>query len=105
MRKQIIEHPQSDASLHSDEWLQLEDLAEVEVTSEDAAHPIESALLPNRGTGWRAAAPGKQIIRLIFTRPQQLRRIQLSFLEAAPLMCAGITCYNALRHRYVSDTS
>jgi len=83
MRKQIIEHPQSDASLHSDDWLQLEDLAEVEVTSEDAAHPIESALLPNHGTGWRAADPGRQMIRLIFARPQQLRRIQLSFLEAA----------------------
>ena len=83
MRKQIIEHPQSDASLRSDDWLQLEDLAEVEVTSEDAAHPIESALLPNHGTGWRAAAPGRQMIRLIFARPQQLRRIQLSFLEAA----------------------
>jgi len=69
MRKQIIEHPQSDASLRSDDWLQLDDLAEVEVTSEDVAHPIESALLTNHGTGWRAADPGRQMIRLILRAP------------------------------------
>ena len=82
MRKRIIEHPQSDVPVRSDDWLKLEDLAEVEVTSEDPAHLIESALLPNSGPGWRAADPGKQIMRLIFTRPQRLRRIQLTFQEA-----------------------
>ena len=44
----------------------MEGLAEVEITSEDADHPIESALLPGRASGWRAAGPGKQTIRLLF---------------------------------------
>ncbi len=62
-------------------WLDLESLARVEVTSEDAAHPIESALLPGAESGWRAAEPGAQTIRLIFDKPQRLRRIQLLFIE------------------------
>ena len=53
MRKRIIQQIQPDVSLRGeDDWLKLEDLAEVEVTSEDTAHPIESALLPNHGPGW-----------------------------------------------------
>jgi hypothetical protein len=84
MRKRIIQQIPPDPSLPGeDDWLKLDDLAEVEVTSEDTAHPIESALLPNHGTGWRAAEPGKQTVRLIFTRPQQVRRIQMNFLESA----------------------
>ena len=59
----------------------MEGLAEVEVTSEDDAHPIESALLPGRASGWRAAGPGKQTIRLLFNHPQRLRRIWINFLE------------------------
>jgi hypothetical protein len=53
----------------------------VEITSEDAAHPVESALLPGSVSGWRAAGPGKQTIRIIFTRPQPLRRIWMKFVE------------------------
>jgi hypothetical protein len=59
----------------------LEALAQVEVTSEDAAHPIESALLPGGVTGWRAESPGEQTIRLVFEPPQRLRRIRLLFRE------------------------
>jgi len=59
----------------------MEDLAEVEITSEDAAHPIESALLPGASSGWRAAGPGRQTIRILFAHPQRLRRIWLSFVE------------------------
>ena len=59
----------------------MESLAAVEITSEDAAHPIESALVPTRVSGWRAAEPGKQTIRLLFAHPQRLRRIWLSFVE------------------------
>jgi hypothetical protein len=53
----------------------------VEVTSEEKAYPIESALLPDESEnrGWRAANPGTQIIRLIFDEPQTLRRIWLVF--------------------------
>jgi hypothetical protein len=82
MRKRIIAPVQQDSSPPDEEWLNLEALAEVEITSEDAAHPIESALLSGRGPGWRAAGPGKQTIRLFFADPQRLRRIWLSFVES-----------------------
>ena len=65
----------------SEDWLDLERLAEVEITSEDAAHPVESALLAGGTSGWRAAAPGPQTIRLLFAQPQRLRRIWLDFVE------------------------
>ncbi len=64
------------------EWLDVETLAEVQMTSEDAAHPIESALLPDAGDGWRAAEAGDQTIRFVFDRPQRIRRIRLNFIEA-----------------------
>jgi hypothetical protein len=66
-----------------DTWLDPEQVAQVEVTSEDAAHPIEAALLPGRESGWRAAEPGEQTIRLIFDQPLRLRRIWLHFVEPA----------------------
>lgn len=62
-------------------WLDLEQIAQVELTSEDPDHPIEAALGGRAGSGWRAAGPGPQVIRLFFDRPQQLRRIQLVFQE------------------------
>ena len=34
------------------------------------------------GTGWRASGPGVQTIRLIFDKPQRLRRINLVFKES-----------------------
>ena len=81
MRKRIIPSVLRDTP-PGDDWLDLERLAQVEITSEDAAHPIESALLPNRGTEWRAAGPGEQTIRLLFEHPQRLRRIWLQFVES-----------------------
>jgi len=81
MRKRIIAQTQKDAASLDGDWLNVERLAEVEMTSEDAAHPIESALLPGQADGWRAAEPGKQTIRLLFNQPQRLQRIGLSFLE------------------------
>ncbi len=57
MRKRIIAHVQKETTSSDQDWLNVEGLAEVEVTSEDAAHPIESALLPGRASGWRAAGP------------------------------------------------
>lgn len=78
MRKRIIEPVQQETG---QDWLNLEDLAEVEITSEDPAYPIESALLLDRTSWWRAAGPGKQTIRLLFAKPQPLQRIWLSFVE------------------------
>jgi hypothetical protein len=81
MRKRIITPVQQETASLDQKWLNMEGLAEVEITSEDAAHPIESALLPDRASGWRAAGPGKQTIRLLFSNPQRLRRIWLKFVE------------------------
>ena len=82
MRKRIIAAVQQETASPNQEWLNVEGLAEVEITSEDGAHPIESALLPGRAPGWRAAAPGKQTIRLLFAHPQRLQRIWLNFEES-----------------------
>ena len=82
MRKRVVAAVRQDTSPPDEDWLNVEGLTEVEITSEDAAHPIESALLPGGGLGWRAGGPGKQTIRLLFAHPQQLRRIRLNFVES-----------------------
>ena len=80
MKKRITTENQKDEStLH---WLNLDECADVEVTSEETNYPIESALMKEESTGWRASAPGKQTIRLHFNHPQHVRRIWLNFLEA-----------------------
>ena len=81
MRKRITSEPQRETLPVNIGWLDLEAVARVEVTSEDAAHPIESALLTIGATGWRAQSPGEQTIRLLFEAPQRLRRIRLLFRE------------------------
>jgi hypothetical protein len=82
MRKHVLDQ----ASFSNDEpdgrqWLNLQDRAEVEVTSEAEGYPIESAFNFGAGPGWRAASPGKQRIRLTFDQAQSIRRIGLRFLE------------------------
>ena len=81
MRKRMIIPDRQGSASPDQDWLNVEDLALVEITSEDAAHPIESALLSGGTPGWRAADPGKQTIRLLFNQPQRLRRIWLNFVE------------------------
>jgi hypothetical protein len=83
MRKRIINHDKKSSPVDKvdNAWLQLEFLAQVEVSSEEEQHPIEAALVPGASSGWRAAAPGPQIIRLIFDEPQNLRLIHLVFDE------------------------
>ena len=81
MRKRIIAPSQQETASPDQDWLNVEGRADVEITSEDVAHPIEFALLPGRASGWRAAGPGKQTTRLLFAHPQRLRRIWLNFVE------------------------
>jgi hypothetical protein len=81
MRKRIINQGTKDVSPSNQQWLNLETIAEIEVTSEDAAHPIESALIPSAGSGWRAVQPGQQTVRLLFDEPQRIRRMRLVFQE------------------------
>jgi hypothetical protein len=61
--------------------MNLEQMATVEVTSEDPNFPIESVFGADRGSGWRASQNGEQQIRLIFDEAVPVRRIQLHFLE------------------------
>ena len=79
MRKRIIKTFVSKPT--EQPWLDLEKIASVQMTSEDAAFPIESALSLEGKQGWRAAEPGVQTIRLLFDQPQRLRRISLVFVE------------------------
>lgn len=82
MRKRIISEAPIEAPLSAEQpWLDLEQIAEVEVTSEDPAYPIEGALMGQGSAGWRAGSPGEQSIRLIFQKPQSLRHLQLLFVE------------------------
>jgi hypothetical protein len=64
------------------EWLKLQDLAQVEVTSEADGYPIETVFNFGAGPGWRAASPGIQRIRLVFDQPQSIRRMRLQFNES-----------------------
>jgi len=81
MRKRIMNQGTEGVATADKKWLDLEDLAQAEVSSEDEAHPIESALISNTGSGWQAAQPGKQTIRLLFDKPQKIRSIRLAFQE------------------------
>ena len=83
MRKRLMNRAPKDISPPDQDWLNLEQLATVEITSEDALHPIESALLvTGQGSGWLAEEPGEQTIRLIFDHPVRLGRIWLLFVES-----------------------
>jgi len=82
MRKRIVSAVNKQAVVPEAEWLNLDQLVEVEITSEDAAYPVENALLPGESSGWRAAEPGEQTIRLLFAEPQALQRIRLHFVDS-----------------------
>jgi hypothetical protein len=78
MRKRVIRED----SQRQAPWLDLDAIAQVEVTSEDPSHPIERAL--ERGgdsSGWTAGTPGAQEIRLLFDQPARLRWIEVRFEE------------------------
>jgi hypothetical protein len=81
MRKRITNQDPQRVSAADQSWLDLPHLAEVELTSEDPVYPIEAALIPGTGSGWRAAQFGEQSIRLLFDDPQRVSRIQLLFHE------------------------
>ena len=85
MRKRLIAPEGERPERGEDEWLDLERVAVVELTSEDDDHPIESALVPGDGPGWRASAAGEQLVRLVFDEPRRLSRIQLVFEETDEL--------------------
>jgi hypothetical protein len=82
MRKRIVDLRDTSLPAESDAgWLNLCEIATVEVTSEDERFPIETVFANNGGPGWRAARPSKQVIRIIFDEPVAVRRIRIRFDE------------------------
>jgi hypothetical protein len=79
MRKRIVSQNRQQKSDRI--WLELEQIATVEVTSEDLGFPIDAVFSPHEGSGWRASDKGEQQIRIIFDHPLSVHRIQLGFLE------------------------
>ncbi|WP_045222713.1 hypothetical protein [Desulfonatronum thioautotrophicum] len=83
MRKRLLSTESMHPATPEENWLNLEDVAEVEITSEDPDHPIEHALMPGHPEGWKAGAPGEQTIRILFDEPRVIRRIWIHFKETA----------------------
>ena len=81
MRKRLIATTSQVAPHLDEDWLDLDSVATVEITSEAKEYPVESALVSGAMRGWRAADSGTQAIRLIFDQPQRLKRIALVFEE------------------------
>lgn len=83
MRKTIINQDDESGSSFKLNFLDLEHLAQVEITSECREYPIESALLltEDSDSGWGAASPGEQMIRIVFDQPQTVEHIILRFDE------------------------
>lgn len=81
MRKRLLTSTSEINPLSGTESFDLESSAVVEVSSEAADFPIESALVLRETAGWRAALSGTQVIRLVFDHARELRRISLVFEE------------------------
>jgi len=81
MRKTLINQPTINTQPSDLIYLDLEYLAQVEISSECPEHSIESALVESSESGWQAACSGEQTIRLIFDQPQTLKNILLVFDE------------------------
>jgi len=81
MRKTLINKPTENTKSSVINYLDLEHLAQVEISSECKEHPIESALVESSESGWRAACSGEQTLRLIFDQPQTIKQIFLLFEE------------------------
>ncbi|MFI3156823.1 MAG: carbohydrate-binding protein [Methylococcaceae bacterium] len=83
MRKTIINPAPENIPSSDLNFLDLEQLAQVEFTSECSEHPVESALLLTEGSGagWQAASSGEQTIRLVFDQPRTIEHIFLTFDE------------------------
>jgi hypothetical protein len=84
MRKRIVGSSnviQGEAANLNDSWLDLEQIATVEVTSEDPHFPVEAVFESDSRIGWRASKGGEQQLRIIFDEPTTLHRMQLHFVE------------------------
>jgi len=82
MRKRVVgQHNASSVERMSTPALRIAEIAAVEVSSETQEAPIEDVFLDNGRNGWRAAEAGEQRIRIVFDKPQQVRKLRLKFVE------------------------
>lgn len=83
MRKTMISPSPENIPSSGLNFLDLDQLALVEFTSECPEHPVESALrlTEESGAGWRAASSGEQTLRVVFDQPCAIERIFLEFDE------------------------
>jgi hypothetical protein len=85
LRKQVGS-TRSRESRSFDGEISIPDVATVQVTSEEADHPIDNAFDHNRGPGgsrWIADGPGEQTVILLFDSPQTIRKIGVEVEELA----------------------
>ena len=92
MRKRIISQATTGIITPHEDWLDLENSALAELTSEDVAHPIESALTPGVGSGWRASEPGQQTVRPLFDKPLRIKHVHLVFHELSSSAHMSSSC-------------
>jgi len=81
MRKNLVSAIRNTDAASKHDWLELERVARVEVSSEAEGYPVEGALLNDERRGWRANEPGTQTIRLLFDHPQTIRLVRVVFKE------------------------
>ena len=81
MRKELVSAIRNTDAASEHDWLELERVARVEVSSEAEGYPVEGALLEVGQRGWRASEPGIQAIRLVFDYPQTIRVVRVVFKE------------------------
>jgi len=79
MRKRMIGTESQQSEKPAQNWLTLEEIAEVEFSSELKEYPIEMALNPDSSSYWLAAEAGEQTIRLCFDVPLDITMIRLLF--------------------------
>jgi hypothetical protein len=85
LRKQILPKRSSESASFEGE-IAIADVATVQVTSEQADHPIDHAFDHERGPGgsrWIADGPGEQTVILLFDSPQRIRTIGVEIEELA----------------------
>ena len=85
LRKQVVPKRCSESASFEGE-ISIADVATVQVTSEEADHPIDNAFDHNRGPGgsrWIADGPGEQTVILLFDSPQMIRKIGVEVEELA----------------------
>ena len=83
MRKRIVGSTiiQGTRANLNEKWVDLEQIATVEVTSEDPHFPVEAVFGSDTGVGWRALQDGEQELRIIFDEPTTVHRMQLHIVE------------------------